>query len=373
MGDTFIWIDRPDQLQTMLTQLQPGRMAIDTEADSLHHYRESLCLVQISQGASHYLVDPLAPFDLAPLWQRLAGQTWLLHGADYDLRMLRRAGGPEPVAVFDTMLAGQLLGFSAFGYAALVERFFEQKLCKKNQKADWSRRPLPKAMLHYAVQDTFFLDGLAQRLADLLDEQKRLEWHAQSCARVLAASRISHAEAEEETEAWRVSGANALHPGSLAILKAVWEWREKEAEAADVPVFKIMPNEALLRLAEWADAHRRLPPPAWPHWPHRITERRIDSLIAAIHAGRSAEPIPRLPRRHRPAHDPKSEQRLDRIKAYRDHLARELHIDPSLIAPKSILAAIARDTQQAPQKLIDELRWCPWQYEILRPALDATP
>ena len=140
------------------------RVALDTEADSLHNYFEKVCLVQLSFGGEHYLIDPLAGLDLNGLSEVLADKPLILHGGDYDLRMLRASIGFRPRReVFDTMIAAQLLGLEQIGLAALTERFFAITIGKAGQKSDWSRRPLSENQLRYAVNDTRFLERLADR------------------------------------------------------------------------------------------------------------------------------------------------------------------------------------------------------------------
>ncbi len=150
------------------------RVALDTEADSLHVYREKLCLIQVSvPGDIHALVDPLGDFSLAPFYEALAGKVIVLHGADYDLRLLRRAGGFVAESVFDTMLAARLIGRREFSYAALVQAEFGVALTKGSQKANWARRPLTAAMAAYAQNDTRYLLALAERLDQRLRELGR--------------------------------------------------------------------------------------------------------------------------------------------------------------------------------------------------------
>src|ERR1700742_4933788 len=207
----FFWVNTPKMLDHFITSLRGYfPLALDTEADSLHHYRESVCLIQVSHANEHFLIDPLDDFPKEELWPPTSRHTWILHGADFDLRMLRRAGAPEPQAVFDTMLAPQLLGLKAFGYGALVEQFCGVKLEKSSQKADWSRRPLSQTMIDYAVQDTQYLEPIAETLGKQLEEKGRLAWHEQSCARVVASSKIIR-ESDPEND-WRISGSVLLAP-----------------------------------------------------------------------------------------------------------------------------------------------------------------
>ena len=366
----FHWVNTPETLDYFITNLRGYfPIALDTEADSLHHYRESVCLIQVSHADIHFLIDPLDTFPLAELWPPTSRHTWILHGADFDLRMLRRAGAPEPQAVFDTMLAAQLVGLKAFGYGALVEQFCGITLNKSSQKADWSRRPLSPTMIEYAVQDTEYLEPIAEKLGALLDEKGRRTWHEQSCARVVASSQIVR-EDDPENE-WRMTGSALLSPQAQAIVKELWYWREKQAEAVDLPVFKVLHSELLLDLAVWCAEHPRVPPQGAPCWPRRSSPGRAESLADAIEQGRKAPLIPRLPRPERPPRDKDAEVRMEKLRVHRDAVAAELGLDPTVIAPKSTLQDVARNPDTAAARLIAENRWCPWQWELLKPVLAA--
>jgi ribonuclease D len=364
----FHWVNSASALDYFVTNLRGYfPIALDTEADSLHHYRESVCLIQVTHDSRHFLIDPLGDFPLDELWPPTSRHTWILHGADFDLRMLRRAGAPEPQAVFDTMLAAQLLGLKAFGYGALVEKFCGIALAKTSQKADWSRRPLSPAMIEYAVQDTEYLEPIAEILGQQLDEKKRREWHEQSCARVVEASK-SVREEDPENE-WRISGSALLSPQAVAIVKELYYWREKEAESVDLPVFKVLHGELLLELASWSAANPRVSPMGAPRWPQRMSPARSERLIEAIERGRNAPPIPRPPRGERPPRDKEAEARMEKLRAHRDSVAADLDLDPTVIAPKSTLQDIARNPDTAAVRLIAQHRWCPWQWELLKSAL----
>jgi ribonuclease D len=162
------------------------RIAIDTEADSLHCYFEKVCLIQISGGSDHVLVDPLAEIDLQPLYDLVCSRWLVFHGADCDLRLLRRTGKFEPVDLFDTMIASRLLGKTAFGLAALVKEYFSIDLSKASQKANWAIRPLPQEMLEYAINDTRYLLEIADILEGDLQRMGRLEWFYESRDRMIA-------------------------------------------------------------------------------------------------------------------------------------------------------------------------------------------
>src|SRR5438094_8959730 len=133
---------------------QNARIAVDTEADSLHCYREKLCLLQVSLPEGDFLVDPLVENNLASLADTLARKEIVLHGADYDLRLLRRALNFQPVRLFDTVIAARLLGIREFSYAALVENYFRSELAKGSQKANWALRPLTPKTEGYGCNES---------------------------------------------------------------------------------------------------------------------------------------------------------------------------------------------------------------------------
>jgi ribonuclease D len=363
------WVDTPSSLESLADALQAGALVgIDTEADSMHHYRESVCLVQITQNGQNWLLDSLSPLNLQPLWEKLKMCPWILHGADFDLRLLRRIGAPEPLGVFDTMIAAQLLGYPAIGYAAQVERFCGVVLHKGPQTQDWSLRPLPPKMIHYAVQDSFHLEPVASAMATELEALGRREWHRQSSDRVRRTSQVLREGDPEED--WRISGANKLSPSALAILRELWLWREGEGEHRDVPVFKVLMNEKMLALAVWADEHRESAGPAAETLPRNCHGSRYTRLVEALDRGRKAAPLERIKSGPRPPRNPEAEKRFASLKAARDRIASDLKIDPTVLASKSILTALSYGASpDLPDKLIAEDRWCPWQRDLLKDAL----
>ena len=242
-------ISNSQQLAELLPHLAPaGRVAVDTEADSLHVYREKLCLVQLSLPSDvHALIDPLGSFSLQPFYSALQGKTIVLHGADYDLRLLRRAGGFVASAVFDTMIGARLIGRREFSYAALVQAEFGVTLVKGSQKANWARRPLTDVMADYAQNDTRYLLALAERLETRLRELGRWTWFEQSCTRALDQAAVEREKDVEE--AWRINGSGTMRGLSAAVLREIWRWREGEASVVDRPTFHVMRNEDLLSAA----------------------------------------------------------------------------------------------------------------------------
>src|SRR5580658_800414 len=180
-------IDSDVKLTEFLPKVRAAEwVAVDTEADSLHAYPEKLCLIQISTVAGDRLVDPLSGINIDPLLEALDAHVLIMHGADYDLRLLRKHHEFTPSAIFDTMLAARLLGERQFGLSHLAEKYLGVMLDKGSQKADWARRPLTEKMETYARNDTHHLKPLADRLKAELTAKNRLAWHQESCSRLIA-------------------------------------------------------------------------------------------------------------------------------------------------------------------------------------------
>ncbi len=328
------------------------RIAVDTEADSLHCYREKLCLLQISIRGGDFIVDPLADVDLGPLRDALAEKEIVLHGADYDLRLLRRNMEFVPREVFDTVIAARMIGIREFSLAALLQHYFNIELAKGSQKANWAQRPLSAKMAEYAINDTRFLLPLADRLEKELESCGRLEWFRQSCQRALEQTVVDR---ERDLDgAWRISGAGALRGRASAVLRELWNWREREAEAADRPPFHILQNRELIRSTEKFDAGEI------PDYKH-FSDRRRRAFREAAQRGMELPEKDWPVRPKRSGTRPSAEviKRIERLRHNRDHAAKKMHIEASFIAPRATLEAIAADPSRADALLV------PWQRELL--------
>jgi ribonuclease D len=341
------------QLAEILPRLETvDRVAVDTEADSLHCYFEKLCLVQLSFGENDYLLDPLAGYDLAPLAAALQGKELVLQGADFDLRLLKRALDFTATRVFDTVVAARLLGIHAFSLAALVERYFGVTLTKGSQKANWAQRPLPPHMQDYAMNDTRYLLPLAQKMEAELKEKGRYGWFQQSCQRGLAQTAIERVRDEEG--AWRINGSGALSPRASAILRALWLWRDGEAQAADRPSFQILQNHLLVQAAKTFDEA------GVPQFRH-LTPRRRRGFMEATDGALRLPPIEWPERQRRVGVRPSQEMEraAENLRKKRDVIAEQLGLDPSFIAPRATVESIAADQSRSQALLV------PWQRGLL--------
>jgi ribonuclease D len=366
------------QLTELLAKIEAtGRVAIDIEADSLHSYREKLCLLQISVPAvagiddagpdveagfgtrdqrsrlqHDVIVDPLADLDLEPLRQALEDREIVLHGGDYDLRMLRRGLNFTAQRIFDTMIAARLLGVREFSLAALVKRYFGVELPKGSQKADWAKRPLPPRMAEYAINDVRYLLSLAEKLEAELDRHQRRDWLRQSCQRAIEQAAV--ARVRKQDEFWRIRGSGSLQGQPAAVLRALWQWREKEAEMADRPPFHILQNE---KLVDAAVSFASGSVPDYKHFSFRRRQAFREAARTALAAPESDWPV--LRRRFGTRPSAETVRRTEELRRRRDKSAEELGLEPSFIAPRHTLEAIATDQARAASLLV------PWQRELL--------
>jgi ribonuclease D len=349
-------IDSEGKLGAFLPRIRGADwLAVDTEADSLHAYPEKLCLIQMSTAQGDDLIDPLAPMDLQPLWLELKKHQLILHGADYDLRLLRKNHAFVPSRIFDTMLASRLLGEREFGLTNLVQKWLGVLLEKGSQKADWSKRPLTPRMEEYARNDTRYLKPLADILEAQLREKGRLAWLEQSCDRLIAECAI--AASPEPDLVWRLKGSHKLGRDELAVLREIWRWREQEAIGANKPPYFVLSHEALVEIAA-AVAGRR---PIEPWLPRYFSPRRKDGLSEAIQRGLALVPEDH-PHLHRPISRRQTEaerRRFTELEQKRNKRAEELQLDPTLIASRATLLSLAEDWNHHHGELMD------WQRELL--------
>jgi ribonuclease D len=346
-------IDTAEGLAAVLPLFAPHpRIPIDTEADSLHCYFEKLCLIQISVPGHDLLIDPLAGFSLEPLFAAWEDKELVIQGADYDLRLLRRVGFAGPSRVFDTMIAARLCGITEFSLAALIKRYFGVELAKASQKANWARRPLSPQMADYAVKDTHYLLEIASILEAELLRLERLEWFHQSCEKAIVASTITRER--DPDEVWRITGSKDLRGRASALLRALWHWREAEAQLVDRPTFHILHSEQLVDAAARLDRGQEI---ELPHL-HGARRRRFFEAVEQAMALPESE-WPQIIRRPRARPTREEEIRFRELKKKRDETAAVLGLDPSLIAPKSLLENLAANSDEAVTRMM------PWQCATL--------
>lgn len=335
-------IDTTADLEALAADLEPEPvLAVDLEADSMYHFQEKVCLIQLATARRNVIIDTIEIRDLSALKPvfRNPDIRKVFHGADYDVRSLYRDFDIRINTLFDTQLACRFLGIKETGLEAVLKNAFGVTVDKKYQRKDWSRRPLPADMLAYAAGDVRYLVPLAQKLEAELEAKGRLSWVSEEC-RLL--SKVRPATPEEQPLFLNCKGAGRLDPRGLAVLESLLKLRRRLARDRDRPLFKVFNSNSLLALAE-----------AKPTTPEALQrtgalspiqmDRHGREIIAAVQRALDL-PSGQLPRY--PRHKPKmvSAKAADRIRAlrrWRETQARRLSIDPSLICSKSTMAAIA--------------------------------
>jgi len=243
---TYRLIDEESALADVSDRLPSLRaIALDCEAAGFHRYTDRLCLIQLSTPEETFLLDPLA-VDLRPVLRPILedpGIEVVMHGADYDLRLLHRDLGTRLRGLFDTQAAAALLGATSLGLASLLETHLGVRLSKAHQRADWAQRPLPDELLDYAAADTDHLLRLRNVLLEKLREQGREDW-AREEFRGLEETRW---EEDGDTDpVTRIKAARGLSPREVTALRVALEWRDGIARERDRAPFRVAGDAALL-------------------------------------------------------------------------------------------------------------------------------
>lgn len=360
------WVGTTRDFDQMITRIREmSSIAIDTEADSLHSYFDKVCLVQITSDGEDWIVDPLAGFPLDAFGQVLAdpGLVKILHGADYDLRILNRDFGFTMANIRDTMICAQLLGYEAYGLGALLGRHFGVDVDKSFQRADWSTRPLTQAMLRYAAMDTHYLAALVAKLEAELRAVGRWEWAEEEFERLAA---IRFVEPEPNPEAHlKIKGAKTLSRRQLEVLARLVAWRDGVARSQDRPPFKVMSNETMIGISTAIpETSRELK--AIKGMSGAQMARYKDQVLAIVNEVRLLEEseLPGLPEKKHWKRDKEFERRLEKLRKVRDEIATELSLDPGLIAPRHVLSAIATNEPASADQLSEIPAMRRWQIGV---------
>jgi ribonuclease D len=234
---------------------------------------------------------------------------------------------------------------------------------KDSQKADWSKRPLPPKMLDYAARDVLHLIELRDVLARRLEETGRTDWHKQKCEWQIRVATSGFPGSDEN--AWRLGPSRKFSPPALAALHELWHWRESEAERLDRPPFKVISNDYLTKLSlAVADGRHR---EVYKTLPNGLRRGKARGLLEALDRAAAKDPkdLPKRPASTGRPQPLNGEElaRQEAIKGHRDRIAKELGIDPTLIASRSQIAQIARKPEELTHLLL------PWQAGLLRESL----
>ena len=349
-------VDTESRLAEVVARVSSApQVAVDLESNGFFRYHERVCLVQIAAAGTAFLIDPLAMDDLRPLGALLGDPSVekIFHAADYDIRSLDRDWGFHVGSLFDTSIAAGLVGSSQLGLKAVLEEHLGVVLAKnrKLQRSDWTKRPLSSDALKYAADDVLHLARLRDVLSARLEKLSRLEWAREEFERLAS---VRHTPADREAAFLSTKGGRDLDGRGLAVLRSLFQFREGEASRLDRPLFKVIPDSALILLS--AEPATDLSPVRELGRFRRPPDNR--RLKAAIDEGLASKPVIR-PKRKRtrdplsPAERKRAEIRLKSLKAWRTQLGQELQLNPGLLWPAASLERLSRCPSGLDSELAD--------------------
>jgi ribonuclease D len=333
-------------------------VAVDTESNSLHAFREQVCLVQFSSTNADYLVDPLVLKDLSLLAPIFANPNIekIFHAAEYDLICLRRDFGFTFVNLFDTMQAARVLGYPAVGLDRLLGDKFGIRTDKRHQKANWAARPLTKEQIHYARLDTHYLFDLRDVLEDELRKKDRWVFAKEDFARACLGDEPRQ---KLNGESWgRFAGRKDLTLRELTIMAYLCKWRDKEAERLNRPPYKVIMDDVFVLLSKNPPENKLDLSAAG------LSERQIglwgDGVLAAVRRGIDA---PLVERKQVEARNDAVLRRLEKLKLWRKNLGLEMGVESDVILPKPYLSALAENPPMNETELADIMKESPARVE----------
>lgn len=338
----YVLIENKADLKKIIPDLRGiTALGVDLEADSMFHYQEKVCLLQISTPRVNIMIDPLSVKDFSPLKPIFADPRIrkVFHGADYDIRSLYRDFGIEVHSLFDTQIAARFLGLREISLASLLHEKFHISSDKKYQKKDWSQRPLPAPMLQYAVQDICHLLPLVDIFERELMEKGRLFCVEEECE-ILSNVRPNSSKNRPFFPSFK--GAARLDPRSLAVLEEILSFRDQVAKRRDCPHFKVLGNQPILEIA-------RIKPVTKADMAGigGLSLKQIDhmgrSLIGKVREGLSLpdEMLPIYPKKAWQRLRSKERERVKELKNWRERLGGEWGVDPAVVCTNAQIQAIA--------------------------------
>jgi len=364
-----VWVDTPSALIRLVETLsREPRLAVDTEANSLHAYREQVCLIQFSTPETDYLVDPISLDDLthlAPLFSDPHIEI-IFHAAEYDVLGLQRDFDFSFSNLFDTMLAARTLGYKQVGLGSLLAEKFNVDVDKHNQKADWGMRPLTASLIDYARLDTHYLIALRDILEAELHEKGRWELAQEDFARSCFVNNLNHNRPVRGH--WeRVDGRQDLTARQQTILNELCIKREKMAERLNRPLFKVVDDRLLIKVA--LAEPRTYDGLILAGFTERQVQRFGRSLLEAVERGINS-PLVRVSEVERLSDAMLT--RLHKLKTWRKTRAEAMGVESDVILPRVYLYALAEQNPHSLDELERALAGSPWRLEHFGPEIMRT-
>ncbi len=346
------------------------RIALDCEAAGFHRYSDRLCLIQLTVGPRTYILDPLG-FDPSDILRRPLEDPAvevLMHGADFDLRLLSRDLGIKLRGLSDTQIYAALTGEEGLGLQSLLESRLGVTLSKKYQRADWAQRPLTESMLEYAAEDTRHLERLAGLLLEDLDRLGRRAWADEEC-RALEAVADDVLDDAEVDPVTRVKGARDLSPRQVTALREALSWRDEIAREKDRAPFRVIGEPPLVEAV--ARKPRRvedlLEIRGFPKGLARSDGKELLRRLPAVPELAEGElvPYPKGDSRGPGRPPPEVEARFRRLKDIRNRVADELELPRGTLLANAVLTEIARELPKTREELLAVEGMRQWKAEAL--------
>lgn len=362
----YTFIESETQLQHTCSTLEKEKnIGVDLEADSMHCFKEKICLIQIATDREAYLIDPFVVKDISAFVRILENKkiTKIFHGADFDIRSLDRDYHARVNNLFDTEIACRFLGVKERGLGALLKDHFNVNANKKFQKVDWSQRPLKKDMIEYSVGDVAYLTKLHEILTGQLLKKGRLSWAKEEFE---FQEQVRYENNHKRPLFKKFKGAGRLNNRSLAVLENLLELRLNLAEQKDRPLFKIISNKALLTLANEmpGTVEEMLKIRAMgPRQARMYGNLCLKSILNAVNLPH--KDLPSYPKTKRPKKDATVIARVKKLKKKREFLCVAFNMEPGVLLNNTLITSISVHCPETIEELtgIEGIR--KWQVEIM--------
>jgi len=340
-------------------------IAMDLEADSMHHFKERVCLIQVADPDRHYLIDPLTITDfssLKPICENPA-ITKVFHGADFDIRSLDRDFDIKINNLFDTEIACRLLGIQKRSLAALMKKHFNLCLDKRFQRTDWSQRPLSDEMISYSINDVAHLLDLAQILKKKLIDSGRLSWAMEEFE---LQTQVRYDNHEEAPLFMKFKGAGKMGRESLAILEPLLQLRTAIAAQKNLPLFKVIGAESIIKLTLRKPQTMQELKQSNALSPKQVAmygERCLKAIAQGLSV--NSDKMPSYPRKKAPEGQPPMPERINALKTLRESVSQKTGIEPGFLMSNATITAIVAARPLCEDELLQINGTRQWQVELL--------
>jgi ribonuclease D len=366
MNKEYKYIDSDNEFERFYNTLKSEKIiAVDLEADSMHHFKEKVCLIQIAGAETACVLDPLKIDDFSKLKMLLEDEKIekVFHGSDFDIRSLDREYKIRVNNLFDTEIACKFLGTQERGLAALLKKFFNVEQDKKFQKKDWSQRPLPDEMISYSIVDVLYLIELAEILKQKLKEKKRFEWAKEE---FLRQTEVRYEDNSDEYYFMKFKGAGKMDKKTLAVLESLLEMRVKIASKRDLPLFKVLGVNEITQIAVKKPStinHLKAIRVLSKRQSGMYGELCVDAVKNALSS--DEEKMPLYPKNKTLRLTNAEHRRIKELKKMREKRGEELMLEHGFLINNALITQLAVKNPLTKEELASIQQMRKWQIEAL--------